>query len=102
MVPRILLSLSSGRSHRAGPVGPCGLALAGAASLRGVRGADLLVSNSETFPLDTSPRISYMGKIPLSKDAFARVLLKAERERFSPVQPYTVPAGGLGNDPSGA
>src|ERR1700761_7042389 len=41
------------------------------------------------------PLCSYIATIPLTKDAFARVLLKTERGRFPLAQPYTAPAGGL-------
>jgi len=53
--------------------------------------------------LTSVPATVTCPNIPLDEGRLiARVLLEAERERFSRVRPYTASAGGLGNVPSGA
>ena len=52
------------------------------------------------IPLDSRPQYSYITQIPLTKDAFARVLLKTERGRF-PLAALRAAAGGFRISPSG-
>jgi hypothetical protein len=51
------------------------------------------------MPLDLRPHNGYLTKIPLTKDAFARVLLEAERERFSSNAAIHCARGRLGHRP---
>ena len=51
------------------------------------------------MPLDFRLYYGYLTKIPLAKDAFARVLLRAERERFSSSAAIHCARGRLGHRP---